>query len=163
MFSCTIHKSQVRLMFSCTYTTHILYQDQGRWACNYRFFKSRKFGKGTVLVGFARSFSYWIEWGSAASNVSTIMLHRSEQMIRNCTYLLSSTRCWYIRWTFNKLQWLCMSLVNPHSNTWHHMKPRNSRKVINIWKNAFVSYKWKSCTHFSDKIETEQKEFVIKQ
>ena len=44
-----------------------------------------------VLLGFIKHFSYWIEWGST-SNVSTIVLHKSEEIIWNCTYSLPYTR-----------------------------------------------------------------------
>ena len=78
----------------------------------------------TSLVGFNGHFSYWTKWGSI-SNVSTIMLHKSEQIIQNCTHLLSSTTLTHtVNISLNPMN-VFLFTVGPHSIIWRHMKPSN--------------------------------------
>ena len=82
------------------------------------------------LVGFIMSiFSCWVARRST-SNVSTIMPHESEQVIRNCTH--SKTQ--HMQQTSNSLRWLCLylDLTPTHSNIWRNPWPKNKRIQLNV-------------------------------
>jgi hypothetical protein len=71
-------------------------------------------------------FAVNLTGGQPKLNVLMLMLYWSEQMIRNCMYLPPKTRPTHTVKNWFTLTTVSRFRVDPPSNLWRHMKPKNT-------------------------------------
>ena len=84
-----------------------------------------------VFLGFTMPFCSQSEWGSTLI-VLMFILYWSEQITRNCTYLLKNIKQTHTKNIYFTPMTISQFKVDPHWNLWRHMKPKNSSLALDV-------------------------------